>query len=157
MTIRNETTEERNARIELEEGARDSYKNAMNSHNEEPDIFEKYSEVIDTIRKDVFKTLGVDPSWYLNRMQEFGITLESLSREDINMTFELNPAMCGPVAAMFEKISCKVCLGYNLEHDFIGIEYHYSYDHPRGGSNGFRVRRSFMFDKQDEKYVEFTP
>ena len=84
------------------------------------------------VAKDSFEVLG-------RKLSLNGLQLDSLGEYQLIADFEINPAMCGPVGAMFSKLFCNVSVGYAKE--IVYLNYEYRYEHPDGGRNGKEVRR----------------
>ena len=60
---------------------------------------------------------------------------------------KLNPAMAGPVALMFKDILVKVGAGIAAwDKNLLYFVFHYDYNHPNGGHNGYDHRFEEDFD-----------
>lgn len=81
------------------------------------------------LAQETFNTLGVELS---------GVIVADEYRV-VHTGLAINPAMCGPVGAMFSKIDCKVLAA--IAGETLHVDYHYTYEHSNGGRNGYRVSR----------------
>lgn len=94
-----------------------------------------------TISDAIFVTIGQKPT--------FSFCIAELRDKYCQLgEFELNPQMCGPVAAMFATIRVAIHVGIGPtrqwkpgmpEGEVLHLRYKYSYTHPEGGSNGHTV------------------
>ena len=89
-------------------------------------------QIRDAVNKDVFATLGVQQN------KTAAMSIGDIDNRWMTLvTFDLNPAMCGPVGAIFAKLQCDVSVGYG--DDRVVMCYEYSYIHPSGGRNGYKL------------------
>lgn len=92
-------------------------------------------QVTEAIENEIFQTLGqtwVNPALTLADLLEYRTVLNT----------KLNPAHCGPVAAMFATISVRVSVGFDDATKTLHFNFDYAYTHANGGANGYRVRKS---------------
>lgn len=95
--------------------------------------------VLAVIDEETFKVLGT-------RFVMDDVRLDDLREWHLLGRIDINPAMCGPVAAMFDSITCAVTVGYvdRENPEFppqVHFQFHYDYNHNGGGHNGYTVRK----------------
>lgn len=96
--------------------------------------------VLSVIDEETFKVLGT-------RFVMDDVRLDDLREWHSLGKIDINPAMCGPVAAMFDTITCGVTVGYvecnsdGKKPPQVHFQFHYDYNHNGGGHNGYTVRK----------------
>ncbi len=81
------------------------------------------------VEQHTFQTIGT--TLYLDNK----VTLKKLESCYFLDRVKINPAMCGPVAPIFDRIECIVHVSFSSGKIF--LRYAYDYYHPNGGHNGF--------------------
>lgn len=88
------------------------------------------TKICKVVENHTFQTLGT--TLYLATED---VTVNSLQKYYFIDRVKINPAMCGPVAPIFDRIECIVHVSFASGKIF--LRYAYDYHHPNGGHNGF--------------------
>ena len=102
---------------------------------------------INAINAIGLKTIGV-PNIFGDRMIPYA---DLVGRFETLGSFDLNPAFCGPMAALITKLSVrvKVGIGSKKADDIprVYVRFEYAYTHENGGRNGYDLEASQLLDQ----------
>jgi len=87
------------------------------------------TKICEIVEQHTFQTIGT--TLYL----EDKVTLKKLESYYFVDRVRINPAMCGPVGPIFERIECIIHVSF--ANGKVYLRYAYDYYHPNGGHNGF--------------------